>query len=852
MSNNHDNGSDQTTFFQTQGSDSVPSEAQDWEPGQTLGPFRLIRQLGSGGMGLVWLAEQLEPLQRQVAIKVLKAGEKSVLAEAYFEVERQSLAQLSHRAIAQIYDAGRLPGGGLFFAMEYVRGVPLDQYLQEQRLNDRDLADLMLEICAGVQHAHQRGLVHRDLKPQNIVVQEEDSQRRPKIIDFGIAISMSRDETQDNARYLSAGTRAYMAPEQLDTQSGGIDMRTDVYALGAVLAESLLICHDMGTFQDKKIDSATARAGFRSTQGKRGSLDVNTAIELKAISVQAMAPDREDRYSSVSAMAEDLRRFLEHEPVKALAGGRLYKARCFLRRHALASVAAGLIVLSVLAGTGMMSYGLTQAQQGRAEAESALELAEQRRSDAEELIRFMLGDFATQLRPIGRLDLLDDIATEAMRYLAEQPITADAESALNRARALRTLGEVQAQRQRPEQARQVLFRADELLTPWRDQLRSEYTDLHFESGQIAFWLGRIAFHERDWDEVERHWLGYLDHAIRYRESGGDEISAGWELAYAHNNLGTLAEARDRPQVALDYFQESARIRQELVDPREASDQLALANNLSWVGRVQNSIGDPLNAWKNSAEALNIVAGALQEHPDDARLVRAEINFRLILARLSERLGLHEVTRSVLSRAVILARQDVAIDPTQPRRQAMLTMAVLLHARSLGPNHEDGPATLELAQQSLDIARDLGLDARHSIELPAWNALAILEFNPASSDSVMGAAQQLQQLNDHLEARENVDDTWLPLLELATMLIIALDQTSHTVEPKILTGLAQNLDRIPETRRNDLRYRLAQSVLPNLDRQERLDAKAQFNDHLAGLQAEITDLPVFKATLNQSP
>jgi eukaryotic-like serine/threonine-protein kinase len=865
LSENHDNGSDQTTYFQTEGSDKVPAEAQDWEAGQRLGPFRLIRQLGSGGMGLVWLAEQLEPLQREVAIKVLKAGEHSVLAEAYFEIERQSLAQLSHRAIAQIHDAGQLPGGGLFFAMEYVRGVPLDQYLQTHRLNGRALANLMLEICAGVQHAHQRGLIHRDLKPQNIIVQEEDNLRRPKIIDFGIAVSMSKHESPDDTRHPSAGTRAYMAPEQSNHEPGGIDVRTDVYGLGAVLAESLLICHGIGTFKQQKIDSTTACAMFHSGLGRRSPLNSieehfdsikvaettdPIAAELQAISTLAMAPDREHRYPSVSAMAEDLRRFLENEPVKALAGGRLYKVRCFLRRHALASAAGGLIALSILAGTGMMTYGLTQAQEGRAQAESALELAEQRRNDAEQLIRFMLGDFATQLRPIGRLDLLDDIATEAMRYLAEQPITADAESALNRARALRTLGEVQVQRQRSEHARQVLVRAEELLTPWHNNLDPKYADLHFESGQIAFWLGMISFRERDWVETEQHWLGYLEHARRYQQSGADEISSGWELAYAHNNLGTLAEARDRPQVALDYFQQAASIRQELVDPSDAADKLGLANNMSWIGRVQNSLGESVQAWESSAEALNLVTRAALDHPDDARLLRAEINFRLILARFSERLDMTDAAQSLLSRAVTLARGDVANDPTHARRQAMLTLAALMYARTLGPNHEHGPAALEFGQQSLEVARELGLDARHSIELPALSALATLEFNPEGAEQARAAAEELESLADHLDSREIVDDTWLPMLELATLLIIALDQSDHDVDPDIPARLVRQLYRVPETRENDLRYRLARSVLPNPGQQDRLDAMIRFNDDLTGLQAEITGLPVFMATLNQ--
>ncbi len=218
----------------------LPESHVQWRAGQRLGPFRLKRQLGRGGMGLVWLADQLEPLQREVAIKVMLAANTSPVAEAWFQIERQALAQLSHRAIAQIYDAGRLPDGGLFFAMEYVPGEPLDDYLERHPTSLEDLAELLIEICSGVQHAHQRGLIHRDIKPANLLVSQVDGRAQPKLIDFGVAVSAAGTLASASTSSDGAGTRAYMAPEQLNPDESGIDARCDVYALGAVLAQCLI------------------------------------------------------------------------------------------------------------------------------------------------------------------------------------------------------------------------------------------------------------------------------------------------------------------------------------------------------------------------------------------------------------------------------------------------------------------------------------------------------------------------------------------------------------------------------------------------------------------------------------
>lgn len=525
-----------------EGNDLPSAQACGWVEGQRIGPFKLVRRLGKGGMGQVWLAHQLQPLIRDVALKVMLPERRSARAEAFFEVERQALAQLSHRAIAQIFDAGRLPDGALFFAMEYVPGRPLDEYLRLHPQPMKVLVRMFVELCGGIQHAHQRGLIHRDLKPQNVLVQDTEAGPLPRIIDFGIALGASADGPTPMQPNQVAGTPAYMAPEQRTPGPAGIDARCDIYALGVMLAECLR--QQVGLHFDSRAPESTAlRHEFarslwaRPSQGSEAAQLKRTPFELRAIVLKSLAEDRDQRYASAASMAEDLQRWLQNEPVLAVAGGRGYAFRCFLRRNSLAAAAASLIGVALLGGTGLALYGLTEARAGRAQAEGARALAEQRRGEAEQLIQFMLGDFADKLRPLGRLDLLDSIGAEALKYLGEADIRSDAASHLARARALRTLGEVQVTRQQFELAVPSLEQAARLLDEALETPGESAEQLHFEAGQVAYWRGHISYRLGDYVAGEAHMSRYLAEARAYDRISNDHAKGQQEIAYALNNLG---------------------------------------------------------------------------------------------------------------------------------------------------------------------------------------------------------------------------------------------------------------------------------------------------------------------------
>src|SRR5208282_5016309 len=208
-----------------------------------IGPYRLLQMLGEGGMGEVWLAEQKTPIHRTVALKLIKAGMDTKAVVARFESERQALALMEHPCIARVFDAGSTAEGRPYFVMEYVPGLPITEYCDKRRLTIKERLELFMQVCEGVQHAHQKAIIHRDLKPSNVLVVEQDSKPVPKIIDFGLAKATAQrltDKTMFTELGVIMGTPEYMSPEQADQSEQNIDTRTDVYSLGVILYQLLV------------------------------------------------------------------------------------------------------------------------------------------------------------------------------------------------------------------------------------------------------------------------------------------------------------------------------------------------------------------------------------------------------------------------------------------------------------------------------------------------------------------------------------------------------------------------------------------------------------------------------------
>ena len=353
-------------------------------PGSQMGSYRLLSVLGEGGMGIVYLAEQHQPMRRKVALKVIKPGMDSKCVIARFEAEQQALALLDHRYVAHVYDAGLAPSGRPYFVMEYIDGTPITEFCDRHRLTVEERLHLFLHVCEAVQHAHQKAIIHRDLKPSNVLVIMQNDKGVPKVIDFGVARAIHHPLTE-RTFYTEAGhfvgTPEYMSPEQADPGNQDIDTRSDIYSLGVLLYVLLagISPYDSKTFRSGGIEhirkviceedpkTPSTRLSKTSVEetiesARRRQTDIRTLKrklrgDLDWITLRALEKDRAQRYATVDAFATDIYNYLIHQPVSAAPPGAIYRARKFMRRHRQATVAvcAGLVIL-VIAVWAMQVY----------------------------------------------------------------------------------------------------------------------------------------------------------------------------------------------------------------------------------------------------------------------------------------------------------------------------------------------------------------------------------------------------------------------------------------------------------------------------------------------------------------
>jgi tRNA A-37 threonylcarbamoyl transferase component Bud32 len=373
------------------------------------GRYKLLQLIGEGGMGAVYMADQIHPVKRRVAVKVIKAGMDSARVLARFEAERQALALMDHPNIAKVLDAGTTDSGRPFFVMELVKGIPLTQFCDEHKLPVLDRLNLFMQVCSAVQHAHQKGIIHRDLKPTNILVESHDGRPVPKAIDFGLAKATSGLQLTEHTLFTAlgqvAGTPLYMAPEQAAFNAIDVDTRADIYSLGVILYELLtgttpieretfkraafdeilrVIREQEPPTPSSRISSSESKASVAALrQMEPIKLGRFVCGELDWIVMKALSKERDRRYDSATAFAKDVERFLNHEPVQAGPPSAAYKLRKLVRRNRPQVIAAAMILLALIAGMAGTTFGLIRAEQSRAAEFDQRTLAERKQREAE-------------------------------------------------------------------------------------------------------------------------------------------------------------------------------------------------------------------------------------------------------------------------------------------------------------------------------------------------------------------------------------------------------------------------------------------------------------------------------------
>jgi serine/threonine protein kinase/tetratricopeptide (TPR) repeat protein len=655
----------------TDGHPTTPAQSTVETPGTNVGPYKLLQQIGEGGMGVVFMAEQLHPLHRTVAIKIIKPGMDTRQVIARFDAERQALAMMDHPNIARVLDAGTTDSGRPYFVMELVKGIPITKYCDDKHLTLRERLELFLPVCQAVQHAHQKGIIHRDIKPTNVLVAEYDNHAIPKVIDFGVAKATAQKLTECTMFTefgQLVGTFEYMSPEQAKLNQLDIDTRSDIYSLGVMLYELLT-----GTtpFEPKRLRSAAFDEVLRiirdeeppkpstrlSNSTELPTIAANRGLEANEIStlvqgeldwvvMKALEKDRNHRYETPNSFAADIQRYLNDEAVHACPPSVLYRFRKFARRNRRPLVAAGLIAFALIAGTVASTWQAIRATTAENLAEARLQ--NERTARQEALAQRKLAE-------------TERAAAEAQRERA----TTEAVRATAVAEFLQQLiGSAD-----PYQAKGAGYTVQDLLDEASHGLENQFKNQPEVEADIRSTIGVAYFHLNLYEDAKPH----LEKAAELRRQtlGADHVqyadslvALGWNRGSQGNDDQAKADIRE----ALSIY------RTHGVDPGR---RLAALRVLHWMGEDVYT------------EALD-VARELPDggHPDLASIMHVQAEF---MAENGQALVGEELARQALEMHLRF----------QPREHpevgwALWTLGLTLEAqRKLAEAENEYRAALEL-------------------------------------------------------------------------------------------------------------------------------------------------------------
>ncbi len=708
------------------------------EPGQEFAQrFRLIRKLGEGGMGQVWLAEQTLPMRRQVALKMIKAGMYDEAVVQRFQSERQSLAIMEHPAIAKVFDAGTTPQGQPYFVMEYVPGLPITEYCDQNKLTIRDRLELFIETCEAVQHAHQKAIIHRDLKPANILVVEVDGKPMPRIIDFGLAKAVTHPIAAEALKTQFGnlvGTPGYMSPEQADANVQDIDTRTDVYSLGVVLYVLLAGREPFESKQGQKQQfdeflrklredealkpstrvsgdrlSSSAIAEARSTESRqlirilRGDLDW--------ITMKALEKDRARRYGAPSDLAADIRRYLNHQPVLARPASAAYRSGKFVKRHKFALAVASVFALLALVGAVAIvrEARIARMQEVR---------AERRFASLRKLTDSMLFEFHDSIETLpGSTAARELVVSRALEYLQQIEAEANGDPATLRdlAAAYERIGRIRADEGNPhlggvgsfEQAKELYGKALEIrqklasLDPSNATLQLELTDTLFNIARIHEQLGDMSGA-----------LQFLQQRLAIQEElqrthGSDTLA--FESARTLANMGALHVWLGDRDSTLAYESRALDIGKELLkaNPNSVQARITVWRSLTWSGwalKLQRRFRDAAASWRG---ALAISEKLASEDPNNTTYQRYLISDHGNLCESLAYAGEFSEVRSHCETAIAINRIMVNSDRKNAQALADLGNSNMTMGLALYLMHSPRQASI-YEQRATSIYQDLAL------------------------------------------------------------------------------------------------------------------------------------------------
>jgi serine/threonine protein kinase len=673
-------------------------------PGTVIGPYKLMEQIGEGGMGLVFVAEQQQPVRRKVALKVIKPGMDTRQVIARFEAERQALALMDHPNIAKVLDAGETAGGRPYFVMELVKGVPITEFCDQNQVPIRQRLELFVSVCQAVQHAHQKGIIHRDLKPSNVLVMSHDGKPVVKVIDFGVAKAIDQqltDKTIYTQLSLMVGTPLYMSPEQAGQSGLDVDTRSDIYSLGVLLYELLTgttpfdkgRLHEVGYDEMRRIireeeppkpstrlstlgQAATTISTQRQSDPRRLSQFLRG--DLDWIVMRALAKDRTERYATAKEFADDVVRFLDDRPVQARPPTWPDRLRKWARRHkSLVRAAAALATLAVVAlavGALLLSVknqelalANVQESQARAQADTNFELAKE---SINEFVASVTEDRHLQMR--GELhDLRRKLLASAVPFLEKLVQQKPGVEAIEVQRAW-AYGRLGGVRQQMGEVTQALADAEAMqaileqlahdhpaTTAYRRDLARAHTnrgaylkELHRAEEALAAFAQAQAL----WDELAANGLlNDPEHAKNYIDRG---------------NL--LQDLRRYEEAVADYQAAVAILDKVVVDlPRYRRGQAVTRSNLSNALRPLRRLQEALVAL---SRAEQIQDELLAEAPDDP-LYGADLGAtRLNLGKLLQALNRPKEAQASFEK-VLAAMEPLAVKyPSVPRPRHYQAMA----------------------------------------------------------------------------------------------------------------------------------------------------------------------------------